>query len=67
MPPTDSDLLTPEEVDGRLNWPPGKAARLARQRRLPAWVLPDGALRFRWGEVEALLVRLPACAPAPAG
>jgi len=53
-------LLYPEDIDRRLNWPPGTAARLARRQRLPHVVLPDGAIRFVWAEVEPLLVRVPA-------
>jgi hypothetical protein len=51
-------LLYPEDVDQRLNWPLGRAARLARQRRLPYVLLPDGAIRFDWSEIEPLLVRV---------
>jgi hypothetical protein len=52
-------LLYPEQIDRRLNWPPGTAARLARRNRLPHYVLPDGAIRLRWEEVEPLVVRVP--------
>jgi hypothetical protein len=48
-------LIYPEEVDRRLNWPLGKAERLARNRKLPHYVLPDGSIRFRWSEIEALV------------
>lgn len=51
-------LIYPEEVDRRLNWPLGKAARFARQRKLPHYVLPDGSIRFVWSEVEALIKRV---------
>ncbi len=53
-------LLYPDEVDRRLNWPVGRAERLARQRRLPYVLLPDGSIRFRWEEVEGLLLDVPA-------
>ena len=50
-------LLYPEEIDKRLNWPPGRAERLARRKKLPHVLLPDGAVRFRWEEdIEPLLV-----------
>jgi len=53
-------FLYPEDIDQRLNWPPGTAARLARRQRLPHVVLPDGAIRFVWAELEPLVVRVPA-------
>ena len=49
-------LLYPEDVDQRLNWPLGRAERLARQRRLPYLLLPDGSIRFRWDEIERLVL-----------
>ncbi len=52
-------LLYPEDVDRRLNWPPGRAERLARRRRLPHLRLPDGSIRFEWEPVEALVERVP--------
>lgn len=51
-------LIHSEEVDRRLNWPLGKAERLARRRKLPHYVLPDGAIRFRWEEIETLIKRV---------
>ena len=48
-------LLCGEEVDRRLNWPAGKAQKLARRGKLPHVVLPDGAIRFIWEQVERLL------------
>jgi len=48
-------LLYPEDIDQRLNWPLGRAERLARQRRLPFVLLPDGSIRFRWEEIEELI------------
>jgi hypothetical protein len=51
--------LYPEQIDRRLSWPLGRAARLARQRRLPFYLLPDGEVRFRWEEVAALVLRVP--------
>ena len=52
-------LLYPEDVDQRLNWPLGRAERLAKQRRLPYVLLPDGSIRFDWNAIEPLLVRVP--------
>jgi hypothetical protein len=49
-------LLYPEDVDQRLNWPLGRAERLARQRRLPYVLLPDGSIRFRWEQIEQLVL-----------
>ncbi len=49
-------LLYPEDIDQRLNWPLGRAERLARQRRLPYVLLPDGSIRFRWEEIERLVL-----------
>ena len=52
-------LLYPEDVDQRFNWPLGRAERLARQRRLPYVLLPDGSIRFRWQDIERLVVSIP--------
>ena len=52
--------LDPQEVDQRLGWRPGRAERLARQRRLPHILLPDGSIRFEWERIEPLIVRVPA-------
>ncbi len=54
----------PEEVDQRLSWPLGRAERLARQRRLPCVLLPDGSIRFKWKEIEPLVLAVPAVGPA---
>ena len=56
-----NQILTPEEIDQRLNWPAGRAQRMARQRRLPFILLPDGEFRFEWSEIERLLVRVAPC------
>ena len=53
------ELFYPEEIDKRLNWPLGRAAKLARQRRLPHVLLPDGSIRFDWNEIETLVLRVP--------
>ena len=55
-------LLYPEDVDQRLNWPLGKSEKLARQRRLPYVLLPDGSIRFRWEEIEPLVLAVPSAA-----
>ncbi|MBN2292340.1 MAG: hypothetical protein JXM70_07945 [Pirellulales bacterium] len=55
------ELLYPEEIDKRFNWPLGRSARLARQRRLPHVLLPDGSIRFDWNEIEPFVVRIPTC------
>ena len=39
-----NDLLYGEEIDQRLNWPLGRAERLARRKKLPHYVL--GAVHF---------------------
>jgi hypothetical protein len=52
-------LLYPEDVDQRLSWPLGRAVRLARQRRLPHVLLPDGSIRFRWTDIEPLVLSVP--------
>jgi hypothetical protein len=52
-------LLYGEEIDQRLNWPLGRAEMLARQRRLPYVLLPDGSIRFRWEEIEPLIQPVP--------
>jgi hypothetical protein len=44
-----------EEIDRRLNWPLGRAERMARRAKLPHIVLPDGAIRFDWQAVEKML------------
>lgn len=53
-------FLLPEEIDQRLNWPAGKAERLARRKKLPHVVLPDGSIRFEWEQIEPTLKRVPA-------
>lgn len=47
-----------EDIDRRLNWPLGRAERLARRGKLPHVILPDGQVRFEWPVVAALLVRI---------
>ena len=60
----DMALLYPEEIDQRLNWPLGRAERLARQRRLPYVLLPDGSIRLRWEEIEPLVLEVRAAVTA---
>lgn len=57
-------MLYGEEIDQRLSWPLGRAERLARRKRLPHVVLPDGSIRFEWASIEPLLTRVPAEASA---
>lgn len=53
-------FLDSTQIDKLLGWPLGKAEKLARRRRLPHVRLPDGSIRFRWAEIEALLTHVPA-------
>ncbi len=55
-------FIFPEDVDRRFGWKPGRAERLARQRRLPYVLLPDGSIQFDWAEIEPLILRVPAVA-----
>ena len=48
-------LLTPEETDDLLRYPPGKAERLARRGKLPHIRLPDDAIRFKASDIESLM------------
>jgi hypothetical protein len=57
---THRDLVHPDEIDKQLDWPPGRAQRLAKRGRLPHYVLPDGGIRLRWEEVEPLVRHVPA-------
>jgi hypothetical protein len=52
-------FVFPDEVDKRFGWKLGRAERLARQRRLPHVILPDGSIRFEWDAVDPLIVRVP--------
>lgn len=54
-----SALLYGDDVDRRLNWPLGKAERLARHGKLPHVLLPDGSIRFRWKALRALVISRP--------
>lgn len=53
-------FIDSEDLDRRMGWRPGRAERLARQRRLPYVLLPDGSIRFIWREIEATLIHVPA-------
>lgn len=53
-----TSLLYPDDIDTRLNWPAGRAQQLARRRKLPHYVLPDGSIRFIWEEVVGLVRRV---------
>jgi hypothetical protein len=50
-----TELLYPEDIDSRLNWPPGRTSRLIRTGKLPHYILPDGAIRLRWEEIAPLI------------
>lgn len=52
-------FLFSDDIEKRIGWKPGHAARLARQRRLPHYIMPDGSVRFIWEEIEPLIVRVP--------
>ena len=54
-----TELLYADDIDSRLNWPPGRTSRLARKGKLPHYVLPDGSIRLRWEEIEPLVQRVP--------
>jgi hypothetical protein len=60
----DMSYIFARDVERRVGWKPGRAERLAKQRRLPHYVLPNGDLRFVWAEIEPLIVHVPevACA-----
>ncbi|MFO0821978.1 MAG: hypothetical protein U0792_02480 [Gemmataceae bacterium] len=50
-----TELLYPDDIDARLNWPPGRTSRLARNGKLPHYILPDGSIRLRWDEIAPLV------------
>lgn len=50
-----TELLYPDDIDARLNWPPGRTSRLARSGKLPHYLLPDGSIRLRWEEIAPLV------------
>jgi hypothetical protein len=52
-------LLCGDDIDRRLNWPCGKAERMAKRGKLPHLVLPDGSIRFRLSAVRKLIVSRP--------
>lgn len=58
-----TDLLFPEDIDVRLNWPPGQATRLARRGKLPHYLLPDRSIRFRWDEITSLVQHVTLTSP----
>lgn len=55
-----TELLYPDDIDTRLNWPAGRTSRLTRNGKLPHYVLPDGSIRLRWEEIASLLQHVPA-------
>ena len=54
------ELLYPDDVDTRSNWPPGRASRLCRAGKLPHYILPDGSIRLRWEEIVPLIQHIDA-------
>ena len=50
-----NEILTPEEVDRLFRYPRGRAAKLARAKKLPVIFLPDGEVRFRQSDIAELL------------
>jgi len=48
-------LLTGIEIDELFRYPQGRAARLAKQGKLPSIVLPDGSIRFSRNDIEAVI------------
>lgn len=61
-----TDLLFPDDIDARLNWPPGRTSRLARAGKLPHYILPDQSIRVRWDEIAPLVRHVPAVRPTDA-
>lgn len=49
-------FLFAREIDQRLRWKAGTAERLAKQGKLPHFVLPNGEFRFEWAAVESAIV-----------
>jgi predicted site-specific integrase-resolvase len=54
------NLLTPAQVDAILQYPSGRARRLARAGRMPCVLLPDGELRIPEDAVERIVNGEPA-------
>lgn len=54
-----TELLYPDDIDTRLNWPPGRTSRLARSGKLPHYILPDGSIRLSWDEITPLIQHVP--------
>ena len=50
-----TELLYPDDIDSRLNWPPGRTSRLTRNGVLPHYILPDGSIRLRWDEIAQMV------------
>jgi len=51
----DIALLKPGEVDLLFRYPNGRSVRLAKKGLLPHVRLPDGEVRFRESEIQAIL------------
>jgi hypothetical protein len=48
-------LLKPDEVDFLFRYPTGRALRLAKARKMPHIILPDGEIRFEEEQIRRLL------------
>lgn len=48
-------LLTDAEVERLFRWMPGKAEAAARDGKLRSVILPDGQIRFRQSDVDAII------------
>jgi len=62
-----TELLYPDDIDSRLNWPTGRTSRLARFGKLPHYVLPDGSIRLRWVEIAPLVQHVVPSLDTPEG
>jgi len=62
-----NELLYPDDIDSRLNWPTGRTSRLARSGKLPHYVLPDGSIRLRWDEIMPLVQHVTTAPKKPNG
>lgn len=53
-----NDLKTPEAIDRHFGWSIGRTRKLAMQGELPHYILPDGSIRLRLAQVQALIRRV---------
>lgn len=59
-------LIHGHDIDRLLNWPSGRAERLARRNKLPHYKLPDGEIRFKRDEIFSLITPAGPLPPASA-